>query len=104
VEEVIDRTGAWVFFDGASQGEPAVGGAGGILHLLDTHFFKFAAGLGRSTNNKAEIFVVFLVMRCAISRGILKLQVFGDSKLVVDWLAQRRALKNIHLFFQLISI
>jgi hypothetical protein len=40
VEEVIDKTGAWLYFDRAAQMDPEVCGAGGTVHLSDSHCSK----------------------------------------------------------------
>ena len=34
VEEFIDKSGSWAYFDGASQGKLSMGGAGGIIHFF----------------------------------------------------------------------
>lgn len=36
VAEYIDKISPRAFFDGASQGDPPTGGAGGVLHLSDS--------------------------------------------------------------------
>jgi ribonuclease HI len=79
VAEVIDKTGSWAYFDGAAQRKPPIGGAGGILYLSDSHFLKFKVGIGRSTNNKAELLALKLTLRLAVEHGVQKLQVMGDS-------------------------
>lgn len=45
-EEVINKEGSWAYFDEASQGASPIGGVGDILHLFDSHWIKFKAGLG----------------------------------------------------------
>jgi hypothetical protein len=37
-------------------------------------------------NNKSELWALAALIRIAIERNILELQVFGDSKLILDWL------------------
>lgn len=44
-EEQIDKSGAWAFFNGASQDDHFVCGASGVLYLFDDHFLKFKASL-----------------------------------------------------------
>ena len=51
IEEQIDRIGGWAYFDGDSQGNPDMGGDGGILFILDTHWFKLSSSLGSISNN-----------------------------------------------------
>ena len=33
----LDKSCPWDFFDGASQGDPPIGGAGGIIYLDETN-------------------------------------------------------------------
>eukprot|EP01018_Ginkgo_biloba_P034237 Gb_24170 [translate_table: standard] len=51
--QVVDKTGAGAYFDGASQGNSQVSGAGGVIFLKDTHIIRIKAGLGRGSNNFA---------------------------------------------------
>ena len=53
VEETIDKTFPWGYFDGSASGEPKICGPRGILYFTDDHFFTFKAGLGSGTNNYA---------------------------------------------------
>ena len=36
----------WAYLDGTTQGEPFVGGKGGILNFLNSHFIKLMAHIG----------------------------------------------------------
>ena len=53
VQEVIDKTYPWGYFDGAAQGDPTMCGAGGVLFLEEGDHFRARWGLGEGTNNKA---------------------------------------------------
>jgi len=44
VAENIDNSGAWAFFDGASQGVPQVCKTEGVIFLKESHSLKFKAG------------------------------------------------------------
>ena len=77
--EVIDKTFAWVFFDGSAAGDPKICGAGGMLFISDVHFFSFKAGLGLGTNNFAELFALKLLLYLARRNSLDKIQIFGDS-------------------------
>ena len=35
IAPVIDRSTPWAFFDGASQGEPAISGASGVIYISE---------------------------------------------------------------------
>jgi hypothetical protein len=83
---------AWGYFDGACQGVPGSCGAGIVLYLTFDHFFhlKFKVGLG--TNNRGELIALWVLLNFAQDKGIRNIQVFGDSKLVVDWFKGRAQL------------
>lgn len=74
-----------------------MGGVGGILYATKSSFTSFSAGLGPSTNNRAELMAVKILLKLAISKGIECIQIYGDSKLVVDWLYKIRPPRNIIL-------
>jgi len=38
-----------------------------------------------------------ITLALALMKGVLNLQVMGDSQLVIDWIRLRRPLKNIYL-------
>ena len=81
----IDKSYAQGFFDGACQGYQGICGVGGFLFLKDNHSFSFKAALGIGTNNWAEMYALWLLMRLASEKGINQLQVLGDSNLILDW-------------------
>jgi len=35
--EIMDKEGAWAYFDGVAQGDPSIGGAGGIPFFTHGH-------------------------------------------------------------------
>jgi ribonuclease HI len=72
------------FFDGASKGNPGIAGAGGIIYSSEgTMIETFSWGLGQRTNNQAEILSLIKVCQIAKARGHRKLQVFGESKILI---------------------
>jgi ribonuclease HI len=83
-DDVIDRPGAWAYFHGVAQDDPQVCGAGGLIYLKDSHVLKFKAGLGRGTNNFSEIIstLIFSLM-LASDKGASKIQILGDSQIVI---------------------
>jgi len=72
-------------------------GVGGLIFINDDRWTKFKAAIGQRSNNMAELMALKLTLIIATQKGIQKFHVFGDSKLVVDWLGQRRPPMNIHL-------
>jgi ribonuclease HI len=75
----------WGFFDGASQGHPAEGGAGVVFYLNQTHCFHLKYAVGRESNNKEDIVALWVLLSLANRMGYQRLQGMGDSKLVIDW-------------------
>ena len=53
VEEIINKSSPWGYFDGSAAGVPQICGAGGLLYISDEHYFTFTAGLDMGTNNFA---------------------------------------------------
>ena len=62
VNEHIDKSSPWAYFDGSTAGNPQICGVGGILFLTDGHYFTFSAGLGQGTNNYAELLALKLLI------------------------------------------
>lgn len=82
----MDKSKVRAYFDGASQGNPQICGAGGIIFLEKSHSLKFRAGLVQGTNNYAELMAFKLHLTLASEKGITNLQIFGDSLLVMKWM------------------
>jgi ribonuclease HI len=83
---VIDKSNCWAYFDGASQNNSQVSGGGGVLYLKDTHFLKYKETFGRGTNNVAEFMALKITLMLVVEYGAIKLQVFGDSLMVINWM------------------
>ena len=62
VEESIDKTYAWGYFDGSAARDPKICGAGGKIFISYDHYFYFKAGLGPGTNNFAELVALKLIL------------------------------------------
>jgi len=102
LEVNIDRTVPWGFFDGAAQNNSC--GGGGILYLSDSHYFIMTAGLGEGSNNFAEIMSLKLLLIFAIEKGCRKLNVYGDSMNVINWISLTQDCRNRSLDSVLYSI
>ena len=85
----INKGIPWAYFDGGSQGDPPLGGSGGVLYLSRFHKIQAKFSPGHCTNNKAELATLHMVLELAIKNNISQLQVFGDSKMVVDWVNKK---------------
>jgi len=83
-QEQFDPNRPWAYFDGAAQEEGCGGGA--ILHISERHSYSLIMGLIRGTNNFAEHSAALHIIRFALEKNCHALQLFGDSKIVCDWL------------------
>jgi ribonuclease HI len=50
-----------------------------------------------STNNRVELFAMWLLSKVTTKKGVKRLQVFGDSKLMVDWANLKCRINNLLL-------
>jgi ribonuclease HI len=85
----INKEMAWGFFDVSCQGSVPICGLDFILYMFDTHFFTCEANLGQRTNNKGEFTTLFALLKCVVELNIHQLQVFDDSKSVINWMRNR---------------
>ena len=83
--------------DGASQGDPHIGRAGGIIYLDETNKISFKLGLGRATNNKVELSALWATMKIANDKELKRLHIYGDSKTVIDWATGKNYIRAPHL-------
>ena len=91
----MDKNTPWAFFDGASQNSKC--GGGDTLFLNTNHHFQISVGLGSRTNNFAELMTSKLLLCFAIERNCKKLQVFGDSMVVINWINKTQRCRNSSL-------
>jgi ribonuclease HI len=76
---------AILYADGAARGNPGPAGAGAVLLDADGHVLaELTRSLGHATNNQAEYTALIVGLEEARRRGIDDIEVFMDSKLVVE--------------------
>lgn len=72
-------------FDGASRGNPGIGGSGAVLYrdntILKTCYMYHGLSV---TNNISEYYGLIIGMRMALMEGITNIMIEGDSKLVIE--------------------
>ena len=95
--EVIDESFACGYFDGFAAGEPKICGVGGMLYISDEHYFSYKEGLGLGTNDYAELCALKLLLFLARRNSLAKIQIFGDSQLVINWASSKFRLMNLDL-------
>jgi ribonuclease HI len=85
-------------FDGASKGNPGPSGGGGIIQdpNQDT-VLKYAIGLGKDTNNRAEALALWQGLSLAINQNIHDITVIGDSRLIINALVKKISTNSTHL-------
>jgi ribonuclease HI len=93
----INQEISWGFFDGTSQGHPPQCGMGVVPFLKQNHFIHLRYAPGRGTNTRAEFIALWSLLEIAIKKGIKKLQIFGNSKLVIDWVNKNAMVSDIRL-------
>jgi len=81
--ENINKEMPWAYFDGAA---PLQGCGGGIVfHLTDSHYYHLRLGIGTGSNNYAELITLRHLLYFALTKHCRQMQIFGDSKIVIDW-------------------
>lgn len=71
-----------IYTDGGASGNPGPGGYGALL-LYGNHRKELSAGFRRTTNNRMELLAVIVALE-ALKRTGLEVEVYSDSKYVVD--------------------
>lgn len=71
------------FFDGAAQGP--LGGVGIRILLTSQHFTNLWMGIDACTNNFSEVVALWTCLYWVKRMDIQDIRVFGDSRVVIDW-------------------
>jgi ribonuclease HI len=74
------------FFDGASQKNKAVCGAGGEIKTFDSRVFRWTLNGGAGTNTKVELLGIWATLTLSSHLSLPKIQACGDSRVIIDWL------------------
>ena len=65
--------------------------------MSNNHWIRFVVSLGECSSNTIELFSLKITLQLVIMKGVQKIQVFGESKLVIVWLQSRIPPRNIYL-------
>src|SRR4051794_9957048 len=85
-------------FDGGSRGNPGPAGIGVVLRAEDgTPLVTLGRFIGRATNNVAEYKALIAGLEKALELGAKKIQVRGDSELIVRQMRGEYRVKNADL-------
>jgi ribonuclease HI len=88
---------AWIYFDGMFRGESGTCGIGLMLSFEHLHFITRKNNLVHGTNKKGDLQSLLELLICALKGIFHTLQVFRDSKLVVDWMNEEVKLNDLGL-------
>ena len=94
----------WAFFDGANQGEPPLGGARAVIFFPSTKKMKIKFATGKASNNKAELSTLWETLKVPKNIHIQEIQIYGDSKVVIDWENEKSTIRAPHLQHLLVEI
>lgn len=93
-----DNPGWRIWFDGSAAPNPGRIGLGFIIESPDGTRTEKSVSTGKhGCNNEAELLAVHAAMELANSLGVRHLQVFGDSKAVIDFINGDDTTKTIRL-------
>jgi ribonuclease HI len=87
----------WGYFNGSWQGHPPSIGIGVVLFINHNNFINLRYALGGGSDNKVELIALWTSLETTKKKDIRKLQVMGDSKLVIDWAKGKISFQNINL-------
>ena len=54
-------------------------------------------GAGEGTNNRADTYALWMLLKAAVEKGIRIIQALGDSKILIDWENGRSQISNLNL-------
>lgn len=84
-----------LYFDGVSKGNPGPASFGGVIYDENKkEILIYNKAIGIYTNNVAEYMGVYMGILLCIENGIKKVNIYGDSKLVVEQLNGNWKIKN----------
>jgi len=52
-------------------------------------------GLGKGTNNYAQLMALLLLLKTTNEQGLLSIQLFGDSMNVINWVKKTQCCHNL---------
>lgn len=91
-----------LYFDGASRGNPGPASFGGVIYDSNKEEkINYKKAIGVETNNYAEYQAMLAGIKICIKYNIKEVNVYGDSKLVIEqvkgnWKVKNETLKSIY--------
>lgn len=88
----------FLFFDGASKGNPGKAGAGDVvLNLTGKKIHSFAWGLGHMTSTQAEALTLLQGLKTLKELNIREATVIGDSQIIISAMISKSPPANLKL-------
>ena len=87
----------WAFFNEASQGKPPLGGVEVVIFFPSTRKMKIKFATRQASNNKDELSPLWATLKVAKISPIQEIQIYGDSKVAVDWANEKNTIRAPHL-------
>jgi len=84
-------------FDGAAQANGECCGAGVFFKSHATRITKWVLNCGAGTNTKVELLGLWASLTLATLWSIEKIQILGDSKVIIDWINQQVQLHAVNI-------
>jgi ribonuclease HI len=78
---------AW--FDGVAQLDGNLFGAGGVIKTPDSTVIRWIYNCGRGTNTRMKLMGAWATLMLVDCLSLHRLQVMGDSRVVIDWLLNK---------------
>lgn len=94
---IIDWDLAVGFFDGASQDRGNKCGFGALLKCPFLGTLRFKMNCGRGTNTRGELLALWCILYFACYKKLSRLQLVGDSKIIIDWFTNENYLQVVTL-------
>ena len=87
-----------MYFDGCSKGNPGLSGSGAVIYKNDEEIWSQSKFIGKhETNNVAEYNGIIIGLEEAVRQNIKKIQVKGDSELVIKQMNNLYKVKSENL-------
>lgn len=82
----MDKDWPWSFFNGASQETSQLCDSGFVIFLSKTHYFMGKANIERGSNNYSKLMALLLLIKSALNKNLVCLQIYGGSMFVINWM------------------
>jgi ribonuclease HI len=87
-----------LFFDRASKGNlSATGGGGVLIDLEEIKVLSYSWGIVKDTNNIVEALTLWQGLSQALAMNITELNVFGDSRIIIQYLSSKNLTSHMRL-------